>query len=399
MLGEALSARFEFGSQPTEDKYGRTMTGRRLSDGLATSLTVFDPLLKIGPAEANAVIETARSLADLMLPSVLLTVEAGRTEGGNLYVVNEAASGESLKAFVRARNGLPPAEALAIGGGRLISGWVKRREETMLSNVRVVSIVLALCALGLLAGVTACEGGDEPNSVVVDVPSGSADVSNDVSNVDDPIVVETDHPHWAGAAWAAFLPAAEETAVYHVVPFGPNELDLTARLVHDVEWKGGTWSQIVVGDLEPGKEGMALYVDLSTPWVARAKGVEVYSSDYTEDVTQVEYFVDPITLPLAQAAGESTTVDTTLIGKFRDHEEGDGVGVSYTVKVESYDHVYEAPFGPLTGCVKMTVMLSGEFINGQVIPIEVVAHPAQRIVFWESTPAFASVSIKEAWKK
>ncbi|HON26060.1 MAG TPA: hypothetical protein PLJ73_09135 [Myxococcota bacterium] len=210
---------------------------------------------------------------------------------------------------------------------------------------------------------------------------------------------EQDHPHWDGAAWETFIPGEDETALYHIVPYGPDEFDLTARLFHNVEWKGGTWSQIVVGDLEPGKDGMAIYVDLSEPWVARAKGVEVYSSDYEAGVGQVEYFTEPIVLPLDQAAGESTKVDTTMIGKFRDHEEGEGVGVSYTIKVESYDYVYEAPWGDLPGCVKIVVTLSGDFAGGNEIPVEVIAHPTQRIVFWESTPAFVSVAIKEAWKK
>ncbi len=211
-------------------------------------------------------------------------------------------------------------------------------------------------------------------------------------------VEDADHPHWAGASWAAFVPGPDETAVYHIVPFGGDELDLTAKLVHNVQWKGGTWTQIVAGDLEPGKEGMAIYVDLSKPWEARAKGVEIYAADYAEGVSQVEYFTEPIILPLDQAAGKSTKVDTTIMSKFRDFDEGDGVGVSYTVKVDSYDHVYDAPFGKLTGCVKMTVTLSGDFIGGMEVPVEVIAHPTQRIVFWESTPAFQSLAIKEAWK-
>ena len=139
---------------------------------------------------------------------------------------------------------------------------------------------------------------------------------------------------------------------------------------------------------------MAIYVDLSEPWVARAKGVEVYSSDYEAGVGQVEYFTEPIVLPLDQAAGESTKVDTTMIGKFRDHEEGEGVGVSYTIKVESYDYVYEAPGGDLPGCVKIVVTLYGDFTGGNEIPVEVIAHPTQRIVFWESTPALLVLRLR-----
>lgn len=285
----------------------------------------------------------------------------------------------------------------------------------MLSLVQSNSIFRWGLAALLVLFVSACgdeatdtdNGGNKEDTMQdqIDPEDTAQDTSADRPDMDEPgepdngETSEQDHPHWDGAAWDTFIPGEDETALYHIVPFGPDEFDLTARLFHNVEWKGGTWSQIVVGDLEPGKDGMAIYVDLSEPWVARAKGVEVYSSDYEAGVGQVEYFTEPIVLPLDQAAGQSTKVDATMIGKFRDHEEGEGVGVSYTIKVESYDYVYEAPWGDLPGCVKIVVTLSGDFAGGNEIPVEVIAHPTQRIVFWESTPAFISVAIKEAWKK
>ena len=88
MLGEALSSRFEFASQAVEDKLGRHLAGRRLSDGLPVVMTVLDPQLKAGAAEAAAVIETSKRLAERMLPSVLVALEAGRTEGGNIYLLS-----------------------------------------------------------------------------------------------------------------------------------------------------------------------------------------------------------------------------------------------------------------------------------------------------------------------
>ena len=114
MLGETLASRFEFGAQASEDKLGRHMTGRRLSDGSPVTLTVLDPQLKVGPAEAAAVAHASGRLSSLMLAPVLHCVETGRTEGGNIYVLCEAAPFEALKSILRWRNGLPPAEAIQI---------------------------------------------------------------------------------------------------------------------------------------------------------------------------------------------------------------------------------------------------------------------------------------------
>jgi tetratricopeptide (TPR) repeat protein len=114
MLGEALATRFEFGTQTIEDKYGRHVTGKRLDNDLPVSLAVLDPQLKVGAPEAHGVVETARKLAAGKVPDVLLCLEAGRTEGGNIYLVSEAAGEDSLKTLIRQRNGLAPDQALIV---------------------------------------------------------------------------------------------------------------------------------------------------------------------------------------------------------------------------------------------------------------------------------------------
>jgi hypothetical protein len=90
MLDEALASRFEFGTQAVEDKYGRHLSGRRLADDAPVVMTVLDPSLKIGPTEANAVSVASKKLAASRWGAALLSIEVGRTEGGNTYIVSES---------------------------------------------------------------------------------------------------------------------------------------------------------------------------------------------------------------------------------------------------------------------------------------------------------------------
>jgi serine/threonine-protein kinase len=114
MLDEALASRFEFGTQAVEDKYGRHLSGRRLADDAPVVMTVLDPSLKIGPTEANAVSVASKKLAASRWGAALLSIEVGRTEGGNTYIVSESVGLESLKSLLRTSGGLTPAQALAI---------------------------------------------------------------------------------------------------------------------------------------------------------------------------------------------------------------------------------------------------------------------------------------------
>lgn len=114
MLGEPLASRYEPSDSVTEDKYGRHTTGRRIQDGRPVILSVLDPQLKAGVPEVVAVAETSRRLAEARLASVLHCLEAGRTEGGNLYLVFEAPGHDSLKSLIRARNGLSIEAALTV---------------------------------------------------------------------------------------------------------------------------------------------------------------------------------------------------------------------------------------------------------------------------------------------
>lgn len=114
MLGEALASRFEFSSQATEDKLGRHIFGKRIDDGRPVILTVLDPQLKVGPSEVGAVIEVSKRLAERRCAGVLYCIEAGKTEGGNIYLLSESTTSENLKSLLRTRNNLTLPETLMV---------------------------------------------------------------------------------------------------------------------------------------------------------------------------------------------------------------------------------------------------------------------------------------------
>jgi len=114
MLDQALASRYDFETQTQEDKYGRHLTGRRKEDGLPVTMTVLDPALKIQASDLHAVAVASRRLADARHSIPLLTLEVGRTEGGNLYLICEAPPVDSLRSLIRTRGPLSPAEALTV---------------------------------------------------------------------------------------------------------------------------------------------------------------------------------------------------------------------------------------------------------------------------------------------
>ena len=114
MLDDALASRYEFGTQTTEDKFGRHVVGRRLSDGIPVVKTVLDPQLKVDPKLVVALTGDSQLLAPLKSPGILHCLESGQTEGGNLYVVFEGSEAPTLKTFLKTSGGLTIEQALSV---------------------------------------------------------------------------------------------------------------------------------------------------------------------------------------------------------------------------------------------------------------------------------------------
>lgn len=159
---------------------------------------------------------------------------------------------------------------------------------------------------------------------------------------------------------------------------------------------GGTWDRIVAGEIQPGKDGMAIYLDLSTPWLAKVKGVEVFGENDTDGPVMVETFKDPITITLDKPGNEKTTISTTISGDYGGFQ--DEMDVNYEIWVETYNGSVTVPYGKLDGCVIIKAKLTGELIGSGELLVEVAAHPKQRIVKWTDASGFIWAELKEGWK-
>jgi len=223
------------------------------------------------------------------------------------------------------------------------------------------------------------------------------DVQNPDEGQPDTTTAANPHDYWPGVDWDTFFPGPEKSAVYQVTTFDQVQKDLTARVVYDVEWKGGTWTQIVVGDLEPGKDGMAIYFDKSEPWVIKAKGVVVYGENVTDGPLMTEFFTDPIVISLNKDTGDSQEIDTQINGEYDGFV--DDMGVTYAIEFTSFDSEVTVPAGTYSGCADLKATLGGELMGGtQTIDVEIKIHPKQTIVHWVDSPGFGLAELKTEWK-
>lgn len=114
MLDKHIETRFEFTAQPNEDKFGRHILGRRLADDAPVIFTVLDPQLNIDEEKVTRLLDDMKTLSQGQLSSVLYVFEAGKTEGGSIYMISQGCRIDPLKSLIRAKTSFPVGEALAI---------------------------------------------------------------------------------------------------------------------------------------------------------------------------------------------------------------------------------------------------------------------------------------------
>ncbi len=222
--------------------------------------------------------------------------------------------------------------------------------------------------------------GDDPDG---DDPDGD-DPDGDDPDGDDPDI----HPHWQ-VGWQDFFPDENESAVYRSTPYGGEAEDLQTHLEYDVEYEGGTWTRIVIGEPEPDHTGVAIYINETAPWVVEVKGVASYNKDgsgFTES------FDTPITFRLDTALDVETVYDgeISMFG-------GDPMDVTYAVTVTDFNADVTVPYGTLSGCMEVKIAVSGEFLGDDLV-VTIYAHPEHRIVSWTDPPGFMSLELVEGWK-
>jgi hypothetical protein len=204
------------------------------------------------------------------------------------------------------------------------------------------------------------------------------------------------HPAW-GISWSALWQAVEgRAATYRTQIMGSEAMELQARFEFGVDWQDGTWDRLVIGTVEPGQWGAALYFSRPAPWVLRLWGVATTSAERDDMI--LEYFAEPPELDFALLPDEPPTIEGALMV-----EHGFGsfgpAPATFRVEVVGSEDV-TVPAGVITGAYHLRFGLAGEFY-GTDIDIaffsDLWLHPDQLVVKWDTGPAGGPIELSAPW--
>ncbi|MCB2223761.1 MAG: hypothetical protein KQH83_06250 [Actinobacteria bacterium] len=171
------------------------------------------------------------------------------------------------------------------------------------------------------------------------------------------------HPYF-GISWAAMFPDGDARALYRVEDLGVSA-DLELRVERGVEFGGGVYDRFVFGEAEPGSVGIAIYVDLSEPWVAGYAGLEVYTAAATNGPDTSEVYAEPSVFDLSAGPGETVHAEGTVQARFGSMTITDDITADLTWR--------EGNAGPITvgagtfdDVFAFDLVLSGPFMGGDV---------------------------------
>jgi hypothetical protein len=208
------------------------------------------------------------------------------------------------------------------------------------------------------------------------------------------------HPAW-GISWSAIWRAiASQVGHYRTQIMGGETVELAAHFEFDVPWRGGTWDRLVIGTLEPGQYGAALYFSRPEPWVLRLWGVAQTAPDREDTV--YEYFEVPQNLDLSLLPDNPPTLEGNMLV-----EAGFGTGepIPAVFRME-WVGVEELDVG-LGGTetletYHLRIGLGGDFYplgpGGEItLYSDLWLHPEQFIVRWEPGPAGGPIELSIPW--
>ena len=175
-------------------------------------------------------------------------------------------------------------------------------------------------------------------------------------------------------------------------------MELPAHFEYGVEWQGGTWDRLVIGTVEPGQDGAALYFARPEPWVLLLWGVEQTSADRDDAV--LEYFDQPQELDFTLLPDDPPTIEGNMRVAF------EGVSSDPTPAVYAFEWVgvetVEVPAGTFDGAFHISVGLGGDFYplgpEGEITTFsELWLHPEQLILRWDMGPAGGPIELATPW--
>lgn len=257
-------------------------------------------------------------------------------------------------------------------------------------------IMTIMTAIALLAA--AC-GDDDTGSTAAPSTTGAPVATSEASTTTPaPTSTEPASTEPSADVLVANRPAEGQTATYEVETWGGQVMNVPAHIEYDVEWKGGTWTVLVIGTLEDGSYGLAIYLDFSEPGIPSFKGTEGYSATLPDGQAQREWFEEPMPVDLMGALDGTTPFEEPIFLSFTD-DEGAAHDIWVETEILSPSDSIEVPFGVVEGCLHLTVTAGGPYIGGPdaSMTMDVWAHPEHFVVMITEMPVFARIELLEGW--
>ncbi len=259
---------------------------------------------------------------------------------------------------------------------------------------------IAIAAAAVLALMAAACGDDEAATTTAAPVSSTTTTTTAPTTSAAPTTTTLagdQHPAW-GVSWAAIWPPEGSTAIYRVQIMGSETMDLATHFEYGVEWRGGTWDRLVIGTLEPGQYGAALYFSRPEPWVLRLWGVAQTAPDREDTV--FEYFEVPQDLDFTLLPDNPPTLEGNMLVEH-------GLGISdpipaiFRMEWVGIEDVTVAA-GAFAGAYHLRFGLGADFYG--VLPgAEITSfsdlwlHPEHLIVKWAPGPAGGPIELAVPW--
>lgn len=202
-----------------------------------------------------------------------------------------------------------------------------------------------------------------------------------------------------GLSWSAVWPADGAQATYRALTYDGETVDVPARIDYGIEWEGGTWDRLTVGEADFGGTGAAFYFDRSEPWVIRIWGVESFFAELPAGQVQREWFDEPLVVDLTALPEGILRIEGTLNLAFSQSTDPD-MQFGYTAEgtvVES--DTIEVPAGSsgVGTSVQVRFALGGEFMGGATHESYLWVHETLFLIKWEETLAFRTIELLTPW--
>lgn len=208
------------------------------------------------------------------------------------------------------------------------------------------------------------------------------------------------HPAW-GVSWSIMWRSVEpQTGHYCTQIMGGDTVELAARFEFGVPWRGGTWDRLVIGTVEPGQYGAALYFSRPEPWVLRLWGVAQTAPD--RDDTVYEYFEVPQDLDLSLLPDDPPTIEGNMLVE-HGFGTGDPIPAIFRIEWVGIEDI-EVGLGEMATLetYHLRIGLGGDFYpagpGGEIeFFSDLWLHPEQMIVKWDPGPAGGPIELSSHW--